>query len=198
MQVTLIESERLPPQSICIKQLVHKPFVTAVPLGHQHAAKIVAQVSSVLDEKGSPIVVTVADSETGEETVAQLSSLMVPFTLAKSAQLSSKQPRKFGESTSWKSTVPAPSAWTSPAKGLTPIADTQGGHGLKVRKRFSAGGQRNPDGAIGSAWDGQEYCRNAQDAEVDRGDAAQVCCSSTLPSLRRDNGHLAWTLCCEE
>lgn len=157
VQVTLIESERLPPQSMCIEQLAHKPFVTAMPLGDDYATKIVAQVAGVMDDESAPPVVTIMHSETGEEVVAQLSALMVPFTLPNSAQLCSRQPEKPHGSTAWRSppevTVPAPSAWKQPSTNAPPIeGSTQGRQGLKVRKNLTAGGHAGPEGA----WDGRQ------------------------------------------
>ena len=151
VQVTLIESERLPPQSMCIEQLAHKPFVTAVPLGDDYATKIVAQVAGVMDNESSPPVVTIMHSETGEEVVAQLSALMVPFTLPKSAQLCSRQPEKPDGSTAWRSppevTVPAPSAWKQPSTNAAPIeGSTQARQGLKVRKTLTAAWSCVPEG----------------------------------------------------
>jgi hypothetical protein len=126
VQVTLIEGERLPPHSVCIQQLVHNPFVAAVPLGHAHGAKMVGQVVSVFDEKSTPPVVTILYAQTGEEIVAQLCAFMVPLT-PRNVEL----PTVWGsDSASWK----CPLAWRSPAESASHGADLLGRQGLQVSK----------------------------------------------------------------
>jgi hypothetical protein len=189
MQVTLIESERLPPQSICLKQLAHKPFVAAAPLGDA-PYKVVAQVAGVLDEKASPPIVTLTNSTTGEEIVAQLCSLMVPFTP------SSIQPKKVShDSSHWtaikRSRAQIPSAWGSlnANNSKADAANCQVGQGLEVRKGAAVGAQGIAVGEKGgrpftSAWVGQEHRGHVhgctQHDGIDESDAAPVCSTASL------------------
>lgn len=182
MQVTLIESARLPPQGICLKQLVHKPFIAAVPLGNDNAPKIVAQVAGVLDEKTEPPVVTLTDAKSGEELVAHLRSLMVPFTLP-----TAEPPQQIHGATAWsrspqQNKLPLPSAWNSPVKSPAHAPEGRIGQGLKVRKSsatVSNDTSRGMAGAVGAEQDTWKKLPNgSQENDVEESDAALVCASS--------------------